>query len=260
VAEARGEHLGLAAIFRHLHEAASGRQVGVAGLEEVEVAVGVGLQTGVVGVLAGAGVPVVAQALVEVGLAVAVAVVQSGELPALQYDDLAVHHLQPERVVQPRGEPLPVALGPGLVHPHEPDVAVAGADGDAAVGQEVHPGAEEERLERVVVGHGQRVDGERPGLVAADELGDDGLAPACGAGLEVLRECRRRRDIGKAYKYSVVRRGRLRPPGDLESANGFARSHLVPDSVVGNNLLNFTLGTCKTDCPLFHLDKRNRPV
>ena len=60
--------------------------------------------------LAAAGVPVVVQALVEVRLAVAVEVVQPGQLAALQHDDLAVHHLQPERLVQPRGETLPGEL------------------------------------------------------------------------------------------------------------------------------------------------------
>ena len=98
--------------------------------------------------------------------------------PRLEDDDLAVDDLQPERVVQPGGEPLPRA-GPGLlVHRDEPDVAVAGADGDAAVGQEVEAGAEEQGVEAVLVGDGERIDRERAGLLAADELGDDRLAPA----------------------------------------------------------------------------------
>ena len=67
-----------------------------------------------------------------------------------------------------------------LVDRDEPDVAVAGADRDAAVGQEVEPGAEEEGVEAVLVGDGERVHRERPGLVAADELRDDRLAPARG--------------------------------------------------------------------------------
>ncbi len=117
-------------------QAAAGRQVGVAGLEEVEVALRVGFEAGVVGVFAAAGVPVVVHALVEVGLAVVVQVVQPRELPAFEHDDLAVNDLQPERVIQPGREALPRARRGLLVHLHEPHVAVAGADGDAAIGQE----------------------------------------------------------------------------------------------------------------------------
>ena len=105
--------------------------VGVAGLEEVEVALRVGFEAGVVGVFAAAGVPVVVEALVEVGLAVVVEVVQARELAAFEHDDLAVHDLQAERLVQPGGEALPGAGAGLLVHGDEPDVAVAGADRDA---------------------------------------------------------------------------------------------------------------------------------
>ena len=128
--------------------------------------------------LAAAGVPVVVEALVEVGLAVVVEVVQPRELAAFEDDDLAVHHLQAERLIQPGGEALPGARRGLLVHRHEPDVAVAGADGDAAVGEEVEAGAEEQCAEAVLVGDGERVHRERAGLLAAFELGDDRLAPA----------------------------------------------------------------------------------
>ena len=55
----------------------------------------------------GRGVVGVADALVEVGLAVAVEVVQPGDLVAAEDVDLAVGDDQPERLVQARGEPPP---------------------------------------------------------------------------------------------------------------------------------------------------------
>ena len=53
---------------------------------------------------------VVVEALVEVGLAVAVEVVQDHDLVAAGDVDLAVDDLQPQRLEQPRGDPLPGQL------------------------------------------------------------------------------------------------------------------------------------------------------
>jgi hypothetical protein len=147
VTEAGCEHLGLRAVLAHAHQRPAGGQVRVAGLEEVEVPRVIGFQARVVGVLAGTCVPVVADALVEVGLAVVVQVVQPGELPAFQHYHLPVHDLEPERVVQPGGVPLPRARRGLLVHGDEPHVAVAGADRDSAVFQVIDAGAEEQRVE-----------------------------------------------------------------------------------------------------------------
>src|SRR5262249_22165381 len=64
----------------------------------------------------------------------------------------------------------------------DPDVAVQGADGHVAVGQEIDARDEEQRLVRVVVGHRQRVDDVR-GVVRADLAPGDEGPPAGRAGL-----------------------------------------------------------------------------
>jgi hypothetical protein len=146
-------------------------------------------QAGVVAVFARAGVPVVGEAFVIVGLAVVIEVVQPGELAPFEDDDFPVDDFEAERLVEAGGEALPGASTlaiTGEARLDEPDVAVAGADGDPAVGQEVEPGAEEEGLELVVVRDGVGINRERAGVVALDELGDDRLAPAAGAGLRKL--------------------------------------------------------------------------
>src|SRR5580692_6598523 len=73
--EAGGENLGLAAVLGNTEKATSRGCIGIARFEEVKVTLGIGFETGVVGVLATARVPVVADALVEIGFAIVIEVV-----------------------------------------------------------------------------------------------------------------------------------------------------------------------------------------
>src|SRR5262249_61330155 len=75
VAEPGRKNFRLRPVLRDLEQAPAGRRVVVAGLEEVEVALRVGFETRVEGVFSAAGVPVVVEALVEIGLAVVVVVI-----------------------------------------------------------------------------------------------------------------------------------------------------------------------------------------
>src|SRR5262249_19586687 len=113
-------------------------------------------------------------------------VVQASELPAFENDHLAIDHLQPERLIEAGCESLPRARAGLLVHLHEPHIAVAGANRDAAIGQVIESGAEEEPVETVLVGNGERVVSAWPGPLAAPEGRDDRLAPAFWAALELF--------------------------------------------------------------------------
>src|SRR5262249_2272014 len=111
-----------------------------------------------------------------VGLAVVIVVVQPRELPAFGDDDLAIDDLEPERLVEPGREALPRDGAAGLLR--RPDVAMSGANGDAAVRQEVPARDEEESVPGVLVGEREGVDNERtPGVLARFELGGDGFGP-----------------------------------------------------------------------------------
>ena len=143
----------------------------------------------------------VAHALVEVGLAVAVEVVQAGDLVAAQDVDLAVGHDQPERLVQARGEPPPADRVERVVEPVDaPDVALHRAEHGRPVGQEVVvaeeqqgvPGVLERRLDRVDrVGPAvpERPPGRRaPAATAAGRRGSGGPAGDPSAGATIRRE------------------------------------------------------------------------
>ena len=100
---------------------------------------------------------VVVEALVEVGLAVAVEVVQPHDLVAAADVDRPVAELQPERLEQPGGDPLPGQPGFRVVEPaDQPHVAVPGADGHPlAVGEEVEPGQPQLGVPRVAARAGR---------------------------------------------------------------------------------------------------------
>ena len=87
-------------------------------------------------------VPVVVHALVEVGFAIVVVIVQPRELPAFEHVNFAVDHLQTHRLIQPRGEPLPVAFVLRFIDANEPDIAVPRRHRDATIGQEIDRRAE----------------------------------------------------------------------------------------------------------------------
>ena len=101
----------------------------------------------------------VADALVEIGLAVAVQVVQPGDLIAAEDVDLAVGDDQAERLVQAAGEPPPAHVLERLVEPVDaPDVALHRAEHGRAVGEEVVVAEEQERVPRVLKRRLDRVD------------------------------------------------------------------------------------------------------
>ncbi len=240
MAEPRGEDLRLATVLRDTHQTAARRRVGVSGLEEIEVAGRVGFQASVEGVLALACVPVATQALVKVRLAVAVAVVQSGQLTALQDNDLAVNHLQTQRLIQTRGETLPGQLFQAGVGPlDQPDVAVSRADDNLADGrrgrrrrhgQEVDAGQEHQGLVRVLVRNGQRVNDQGSIVGTAFAPGGDRLGPACwswfGQGLEIGRPRTGFHLAEQRFQAALVRVGQ--DEFDSPGLVGGFQSHLNP--------------------------------
>src|SRR5579883_219811 len=84
---------------------------------------------------------IVVEALVEVDFAIAIQVVEFHNLIATADKHCAVTELQPKRLEQPRGNPLPCETRFRFVEPaHEPDVAVPRTDRHPfAVRVEVEP-------------------------------------------------------------------------------------------------------------------------
>ena len=104
----------------------------------------------------------VGEALVKVGLAVAIQVVQPGDLVAAEHVDLALGDDQAQRLVQARGKPLPADVLERLVEPLDaPDVALHRAEHRRAVGEEVVVAEEEQGLPGVVERRLDRVDRRR---------------------------------------------------------------------------------------------------
>ena len=124
-----------------------------AGLDEVEVACGVSLQVEdeLMEVLRGLQFEV--EHIVAVRLTVAVRVAELPEAVAAGDQDLAVHDLEAERMIEAGGEATPGDLGESVVDArgHE-DVAVESGDHRATIRQEVEGRGEHRRLPRI--GHG----------------------------------------------------------------------------------------------------------
>src|SRR5262249_17864488 len=132
---------------------------------------------------------VVIEALVAVGLAVAVVVAQARDAVAPVHVDDAADDGEAERVEQARREALPGHARERIVEAaDDPDVAVPGGDRGAAVAEEVERADAHARTEAVVERDPDRVDG--PGVVvgAPLALGDDRFAPATGRRLAQLVE------------------------------------------------------------------------
>ena len=111
-------------MVRHDRRAAVPGRLGV-----VEVPVRVGLQAHRELVEVLGHLVVVVEALVEVGLAVAVEVAEDDDLVAAGDVDPPVDDLQSQRLEQARGDPPPGQLAVGLVEARDaPDVAVPGAE------------------------------------------------------------------------------------------------------------------------------------
>jgi hypothetical protein len=107
-------------------------------LQEDEAAVRHSFETHRVGMRRPVVDEVVIERFVVVGLAVAIFIVQPGELIPTQHDDVIVHNFEPQRLVKSRGEALPGNFLERVIEPaHNPDVTVRGANGRIAVGEKI---------------------------------------------------------------------------------------------------------------------------
>ena len=107
IAETCGDDLQLAAVGHDLQQHAPvWRAFGAA--DEIKVAVRIGLETGGVRVPASADHDVVIKSLIKIRLAVLVVIVQPRDLIAPEHIHLILHHTQSQRLVQPRGKPMPL--------------------------------------------------------------------------------------------------------------------------------------------------------
>ena len=188
----------------------------------VEPALAVALEAADEVVAGGRGQIGVADALVEVGLAVAVEVDQPGDLVATQDVDLPARDDQAEGVVEAGREPPPADVLQGRIQAGDmPDVPLHRADHGGAVGQEVVVAEEEEGLPGVLERRRDRVDRIRTGLAerafGLDNLGTTGRA--------ALRQGCERVAVGRGA--TTRRELAVLDPGGVE--------HLDPAEVVGED-------------------------
>ncbi len=188
-AVAVGEGFGAGAVGGDFEEGAVVGMEGFAGVAggfhviEIAVAVGLEVEGEFVEVLGGHGV--VVEALVEIGFAVAVEVVEAGDLVASQDVDLVVDNSEAEGLEETGGDALPGEAMGGVIEAMDgPDVAAPGAEGGASgVGEEVEAAEPHPGVPGVVVWPREGIDGE--GAVFGTGLGvrGDGGGPARGASL-----------------------------------------------------------------------------
>ena len=114
---------------------------------------------------------------VNIGLSVLVPVVQLCDLVSAQNVNLSVYDFEPQGLVKACGEASPLQTLERLTHSAaDPYFAVNGADGDAAIGEEIVSANEEERLPRILVRKREGIDGV--GLAFPKyALSDDSLTP-----------------------------------------------------------------------------------
>jgi hypothetical protein len=144
----------------------------------VEVAGRVGLQAHCELVKALRHLMVAVKAAVERGLAALGQPPQHDDLVTAADVDIAVHHFQAERLVQAAGDPPPGERRAGAVQSTDPPhVAVPGADGQVAAGQEVEAGEPQLGGPRVFVRCSERVGGERAGVRSVFQFGGERLGP-----------------------------------------------------------------------------------
>ena len=119
----------------------------------------------------------VGDAFVEDGLVIAIAIVQGHDLIAAHDVNQTIDDFEAERLMEARRKSFPAQRGEIVLQDvANPDVAVNGADGDAARRDEVHAAGEEERFPRVLVGQSESVDSV--GLAGAQFAArDDTLGP-----------------------------------------------------------------------------------
>ena len=153
IAEARGQNVDRLAV------GADPQQALMRGGEEV--AGRVALEAALV-VVAARGLEAIGHAGVEVGFAVAVGVVEPGELVAAEHIHDVVDHDEAERLVEAgRHPPPPHALELGVEAGDPPHVALNRADRGVAIGKKVVPPEKHQAAPRVVDRERDRVDGIR---------------------------------------------------------------------------------------------------
>ena len=134
----------------------------------VETAGGVALEAADEVVAAGRRRVGVGEALIKIGLAVAIQVVQPRDLVAAEHIRLAVGDDEAQGLVQARGKALPAHFFERLVEPLDaPDVSLDRAEQGRAVGKEVVVAEEEQGVPGVVYRRLDRVDHVRPRAGAA---------------------------------------------------------------------------------------------
>ena len=112
---------------------------------------------------------VVVEALVPIGLAVVILVVQTGELVAAVNVDDVIDDFQPESFEQPGSETSPLDLFPVAFQSfNDPDVTVPCADGcGVAVGEEIETSGADVRVPWVLDWEANLVD--EPGVIAGGD-------------------------------------------------------------------------------------------
>src|SRR4051794_20375366 len=95
MAEAGAKDFDIGSIGVTAEQGSAVRQLCIAGFEEVEPALGISLQITVIGMLAGAGMPGISEAFVEVSFAIVIEIVQLGDLASFQHMDDAIDDFQP---------------------------------------------------------------------------------------------------------------------------------------------------------------------
>ena len=100
--------------------------------------------------------------LVKIRFIIAIKIVQAGQLIAPQHIQLVLHHLHPERLIQPGREAFPAQLLQFFVDAlHEPHFAGHGGNRCGAVAEEVVRRDEEQRTMRILERDGDPVRGKR---------------------------------------------------------------------------------------------------
>ena len=204
-----------------------------------------------------------------VDLAIAVAIVQAGDLIAAEHMDHAIDHLQPQQLVQACGNPSPAEVGERAVNAfHPPDIALHCADDQRTIGEGVVAAAVEDGVPGVVVGQGERVDGEGGGG-AEHALRVDHLRPlrraAFGQGFEGMLLKRR----SLPDKRAIHHRGHIEIPHAIKAVEKANLAAMPAEALVadvgggcgrGGMLHPCALGDQATEKARPHIGEADEPI
>ena len=177
IAEDRGHHRKFATIGQYLQQHAPMRRA-LGAADEIKIARRIRLQTRRIRMPAAANHNVIIKRLVKIGLAVAVLIVQPCNLIAPQHVHLILHNPQPQRLIQPRGKPMPLyRLQLGINPRHLPNIPVHRANIAIPIARKIVPRRKHQRIMRIFVRHRDGVDGKRRLALIDNALGDNRRAP-----------------------------------------------------------------------------------